>query len=259
MQCNSLLIKILVSAVLIANLSLASAVAHDFSKDDILSDFAHLKTSLVESHFAPFTSISEAQFEREYARLLSQINETRYNQKGAIDLFQQLLSTINNGHTELDFPAQAYLDYANQGGTVFPLELAFENNRALVRKDYTKSQNSLIGAELMSINSLAIKDVLNEIYPYISAERLYLKHAKLELFSLPRYYWRVFGEQCDFDVTLRLQSGQIKQFKFPAIRAIAEFESVREEIFKSEPSSFFITIQHIFIWRTLAVMKRSLE
>ena len=78
----------------------------------------------------------------------------------ATSIFQRLISVVNNGHTEIDFPGQSYGEYAYAGGIVFPLELAFEDDKSLVRKNFSNNDLIKIGSEILSINGVAIrKDV----------------------------------------------------------------------------------------------------
>src|SRR5690606_12566963 len=110
-------------------------------------------------------------------------------------LFQRLTATGNVGHSEIDFPVQPYIAFAQEGGQVFPLELAFEDGVAYVRKVYTDNQSVGVGDQVLSIDGKAIKSIQEAIHPYLSAERPYFKNAKLEFWSFPRLYWSTFGEK----------------------------------------------------------------
>jgi len=95
----------------------------------------------------------------------------------ATSLLQALISKANNGHTEINFPVSSYFNYADNGGTLFPLDLAFENGKVLVRQNLTENTEIKIGAEVVSINNQSIHELLDGIFPFISAERRYFKLA----------------------------------------------------------------------------------
>ena len=46
-----------------------------------------------------------------------------------------VISKANNGHTEINFPGAAYGQYGSSGGTLFPLELAFEDGKGVFAVD----------------------------------------------------------------------------------------------------------------------------
>jgi hypothetical protein len=126
-----------------------------------------------------------------------------------------------------------YIAYAQSGGTLFPLEVAIEDGKALIRKNWSSNPEIKTGSELVSINGQSIESVFKEIYPQISAERLYFKHAQLENMSLPRFYWLAFGEVKYFEVQV-LQNGKLTTDHISAIKAIEDFEMKREDILKHE-------------------------
>ncbi|WP_189637730.1 S41 family peptidase [Thalassotalea sp. HSM 43] len=198
----------------------------------MLDDLSALRDSIRATHYDPFAYTSEATFEARYQQLAQSIVKPNYSLLETVNLYQSLISTIKNGHSELDFPVQPYLQYAENGGTIFPLEIAFEHDKPLVRKNYSSDQSIEIGAQIKSINGVAFADILEQIYPLISAERRYFKNSKLELFSFPRYFWRAFGETKHYVVELE-SNGVITSHRFDAVDVFSGFESIREEIIGS--------------------------
>lgn len=140
---------------------------------------------------------------------------------------------MNNGHTEIDFPAASYTTYAYGGGTLFPLEIAFENNKSLIRKNFSENPNLKIGSEIISINGVLMKDILAQIYPQVSAERTYFKNAKIEMISFPRLYWQVFGKQDQFQIKIR-SKGIIKTYSIKAVNLIEDYEMQRTEVLNAK-------------------------
>src|SRR5690606_30187641 len=108
-------------------------------------------------------------------------------------LFQKFTAIGNVGHSEVDFAATSYIAYAKKDGTLFPLELAFENGTAYVRKNFSGNKGVKPGDEMININTVPIKQLRERIHLYLSAERPYFKDAKIEFLSFPRLYWSVFG------------------------------------------------------------------
>ncbi|MFD2099255.1 S41 family peptidase [Flagellimonas iocasae] len=203
--------------------------AATFSKEDVLEDLKTLHESLKEAHYNVYAYISEKEFNDTYFQLRSNIEKDSLSAMETTTLFQQLISTVNNGHTEIDFPAQSYGVYAYAGGTIFPLEIAFENGKSLVRKNFSDDSSIAIGSEIISINGISMEDILAKIYPQVSAERPYFKNVKIELYSFPRYYWQVFGKQDDFVVEIRTDE-TVTTHTCKAVNLIEGYEMKRNEV-----------------------------
>ncbi|RZS93559.1 S41 family peptidase [Aquimarina brevivitae] len=227
------------SLLLLVIITLNSFGQQKFPKQGVLEDLLYLKTSLEKAHYNLYTYITEEAFNENYTKVRTSITQDSLTILETTSLLQAVISKANNGHTEIPFPGATYGAYANAGGTLFPLELAFENGKALIRKNLSTNDSLQIGSEVITINKRSINDILYQIYPLISAERRYFKLAKLELFSFPRYYWQAFGEQKFFDVEVK-ENGIVKKYKLDAVDAIKGFEIKRNEIFQLDREFGFI-------------------
>ena len=217
-------------AILILIVSITSnSIAQKFSKSDILYDLEFLKLSLEEAHINLYAYTTKEDFNKNYLEVKSTIKKDSFTTLEANKIFQNVVSKANNGHTRIPFPVQSYFEYAQNGGTIFPLEIAFENGKALIRKNWSKQKNIEIGSELKSINGKSIKKIIKEISQFVSAERHYFKLAQIENLSLPRYYWLVYGKQDKFEVEI-IQNNKIKKITLSAIGVIEDYEMKRSEI-----------------------------
>ncbi|MDC6405060.1 MULTISPECIES: S41 family peptidase [Maribacter] len=216
-----------------------SVLAQQFSKAQILSDLAYLKKSLKETHFNLYAYTTNEAFNRNYHKVRQNIKKDSFTSLDAKKIFQQVVSAVNNGHTRVPFPIPEYITYAQNGGTLFPLEVAIEDGNALVRKNWSSNTNITTGSELLSINGKHIKKVFEKVYPQISAERLYFKHAQLENLSLPRFYWLAYGEQQSYEVEI-LVDGQRLKYTLKPINTIEDFEMKRDDILKHDRHLSFL-------------------
>ena len=148
-------------------------------------------------------------------------------------IFQKVISAANNGHTEIDFPGARYIAYAYSGGTIFPIEIAFENEKCLVRKNFSNNQRIDLGSEIISINGESMKTILSKVYPLISAERDYLKQTKIEATSFPRLYWQLYGQQEVFEVELR-NGSRTEKHTINAVDLVEGYETKRTEILDAQ-------------------------
>ncbi len=205
---------------------------NQFSKAQVLEDLDYLKESLEETHYNLYAYTPREDFIRNFNEVRNSIDQDSLSLLEAVSLFQRVISKADNGHTEIDFPGQPYIEYAYGGGTVFPLELAFEGGRALVRKNWSGNDTIKSGSEVLGINGVSMAETLERIYPQVSAERPYFKHAKIELYSFPRFYWQVFGPRDSFEVAIRSGDG-VRNFQLPAVPALEGYEAKRTEILSS--------------------------
>lgn len=203
----------------------------EFSQKQVSNDLSFLYQSLTKTHYNAFAYVSQAQYEAKYQQLRQLVDlKKRWTLLEVTSLYQQLAAIIRNGHTEIDFPAEVYIAYAQAGGTVFPFEITFDIHRALITHNYSEKGEIKAGDELLAINGKSLDEVLDSIYPLISAERHYFKQTKLEALSFPRYYWQVYGEEKTFSVTVMDQDSNEQTLVVNATPVIHGFEMQREEV-----------------------------
>lgn len=116
-------------------LSAVPAVAQlssSFSRAEVIADLHTLQQSLENAHYNLYAYTTKQTFDSTYQAIESSIRQDSLSLLATINLFQGLVSTVNNGHSNLDFPIQSYGAYAYASGTIFPLELAFEDGKSWV-------------------------------------------------------------------------------------------------------------------------------
>ena len=208
--------------------SIAQRSEKKFGQNEIIEDLETLRISLEEAHYNLYAYVTEKSFNENFEKVKSSITKDSLSLLETTSLFQTVISKANNGHTEISFPIPSYFNYADHGGTLFPLDVAFENGKALIRQNLSNNPNIEIGAEVISINNLTINELLEDIFPLISAERRYFKLAKLELFSFSRYYWQAWGEQKTIEVKIRTGE-ETETYQLEPI-AVDDFNSRRNEL-----------------------------
>jgi len=200
-----------------------------FSRNQVLEDLEFLRTSLAETHYNLYAYTPKQEFDQNFDEVRTSVKKDSLSLLEATGLFQRVISKADNGHTEIIFPISSYIAYAQGGGTVFPLEVAFESGKALVRKNWSAIPKIAAGDEILSIDGRSMEDILATIGPHISAERPYFKKAKIEFYSLPRLYWQVYGPQDSFVVKIQNTKG-IEEISLQAVEAIDGYETKREDI-----------------------------
>ncbi len=224
---------------LFSQYSLAQQFEKNFGQNNIIEDLDYLTNSLKDAHYNLYAYTSEEDFSKNYQNVKKSITKDSVTLLQATTIFQKVISAANNGHTEIDFPGASYGTYAYSAGTIFPLEIAFENNKSLIRKNFSNNSDIKIGSEIISINGVLMKDILAEIYPQVSAERKYFKNAKIEAYSFPRFYWQVFGKQDNFQIEIH-SNGTVKKLSIKAVNLIEGYEMKRTEVLNAKMKLKFI-------------------
>ncbi|MCI5084172.1 MAG: S41 family peptidase [Saprospiraceae bacterium] len=229
----------------LCGLSLPVSSQNKFSKKEVSEDLDYLCNSLKEAHYNVYAYVSEEKFKSTYHELKSALKQDSFSLLEATNQLQRLAAAVNNAHTLIDFPVSSYRTYAQNGGTVFPLEIAIENNKCLVRKNFSENASIQIGSELIRINGKAIADILAKIYPQIAAERPYFKNAQVEGYSFPRLYWQVFGEKATFEVQIR-ENGALVSYSLQAVPLIEDYEMKRTEVINAQMDlQFFDAVAYL--------------
>ncbi|WP_347220140.1 S41 family peptidase [Chryseobacterium sp.] len=195
------------------------------SKKDVEDDLAYLYHSLQEAHYNLYAYKNKSSYDSLYQSLKSEIKDSM-SMLETISTYQNLVSFADTGHCEIDFPAGSYIEYAKTGGTVFPIELAFENKKTFIRKNFSTNHQVGNGDQLISIDGIPIDDVLKEISPLISAERLYFKHSKIEFWSFPRLWFQKYGEKESWNLKIQTKNNLIINTQVRAI-TVMEYEEKR--------------------------------
>lgn len=204
----------------------------EFSKEEVLKDLDTLKALLEKSHYNLYAYTPKKEFDLNFDEVKNSVEKDSISFKEAVGIFQRVISKANTGHAEIDFPAKSYIDFVQKDGRIFPLEIALEDGKAYIRKNYSDDQDIRSGSEVLEINNAKIDDILKLMYPHISAERPYLKKAKIEFWSFPRLYWQIFGEEENFSVLVK-ENDQIKEYRLQAVAALEDYEYKRKDILSS--------------------------
>ena len=217
-----------------------------FTKNQILEDLSYLKTALLEAQYDIYESVSETAFEKGFTKIKNQIIKDSLSILEATNTLQQLPVLVNNGHTCINFPGAEYMKYASSDkATIFPLELAFEGDKALIRKNWSNDTGINIGDEILSINGVSIKEILNSIYRQVSGERKMMKNVKIEMYSFPRYYWQIFGQVNNFEIQIKCK-GAIKKHSLNSIHVMSEYEDKRSELLNVKMDlKFYNTVAYL--------------
>ena len=178
-----------------------------FSAQSVKEDLKFLYETLDKSHFNLYANTPKEIFDKEYYRCMNSIRDSMTMLQ--IDrLFLQFVALSHEGHCSIDLPFDSYGPFLQNGGTLFPLNIYFKNDRVFVLDNFSSDSSIIAGDEIVSINRKPIKEVMENIYRYLPGDNDYFKNATIEAISFPRVLWIVNDEIKNFETGLKKQNGK---------------------------------------------------
>ena len=217
---------VLIIIFFFSNVSFGQSTPAKLSSEDVRKDLEYLYQSLQATHYDLYAFQSKEKYDSLFEQLMSDLTAEPLTLLEATSLYQKLISFANTGHGEIDFPAGPYREYAFAGGTVFPLELAFENGKVFVRKNFSSNKQLSVGDELLSIDNKPINEIKRQLYPFVSAERDYFKDAKIEFWSFPRLFFQLNGKKDSWQIQIKNNKNETVNLEISSISVI-DYETGR--------------------------------
>jgi hypothetical protein len=179
------------------------------------ADLTALYKGLKSAHYDLYVNRSRQDYDARFKETMAAIDAplSRYQLYLAL---QKFTAYGNVAHARIDFPAQVYGSFRENGGKAFPIYPRIVAGRAYVGEDYSGSDDIAPGDEILSLDGVPMSEWLNRTASYISADTPYIAHSLLES-SFPMYLWVEVGERERFTISIRKSSGQEQQVGIPAL------------------------------------------
>ncbi|MFN5621470.1 MAG: S41 family peptidase [Flavobacteriales bacterium] len=140
-----------------------------YFKSDLQADLEALKKELMQSHPDPFAFTAESYFNKVFEASGYAIDE-RTTLRDYSLIVANLLNTLRDSHTSIDYSQLQYLQMAD-GGYFLPLQVERVSNgrqRFYVKGDW---ENKITrGSELLSINSVSVESMFKHAMSYACIE-----------------------------------------------------------------------------------------
>ncbi|SEH12986.1 Peptidase family S41 [Sphingopyxis sp. YR583] len=176
--------------------------------ETVRSDFAYLYDTLQEAHYDLYAHRPKAEYDDYYRTLLATIEGPMDPTATAI-LFQKFVAYGRIGHARINAPIAAFVTHLQSGGTFLPIFIRVDGDRVTLTE--TADQNGVLraGTEILAINGVPIRELLDQLSAYVSAERPYMAHAQMEE-SFHALLWLDRGAVSAVTVTARLADKTVR-------------------------------------------------
>lgn len=184
------------------------------ASDIVRSDLKLLYETLQEAHFDLYAHRSKADYDRLYETLLATVHRPMTSIE-VTAMFQKFVAYGRIGHARVDAPLIAFVAHLQGGGTVIPLFIRVDGSRVLLTEPAEESGALRAGTEIVAIDGKPVRDVIEHLSGYVSAERPYMVHAQMEE-SFPALLWLDRGQIASVKVTA-LVEGQPLTITVPSV------------------------------------------
>jgi hypothetical protein len=220
-------------------------LSRSFSRQEITQDIDFLVQTIQDVHINPFTRTSEAEFRRAIEELEAGIEEP-LTRTGLYRKLAPTVAMLEDGHTTVSLLSEEINDHARNDGPWFPLSLSISDSATTVVDNYSSEPSIAPGSRLVSINGLAIEEIVHNLTGYISSGSYSHRLATVEE-SFLFYLWLAYEWEDRFDIafapagTEETLSHTVEGITYSEIRQRRDESAVQQDeqpfAFLSEPET----------------------
>lgn len=193
-----------------------------YSAKEVKTDLEYLKDAMEASNYNFYALTTKEIMDSVYTKIMNSINDSLSSIQ-VFRLFQPYVALAGMSHCFMDYPWKEYKQYKEQGGSIFPLRLFFNNGKVLIRANFSSNIQIEKNDEILMINGRPIQKLLDEMHRYISGPTKYFKNSQIEQKEFTRLFWFFFGPRETFALKIRKVDGQEMDVKLTSISG-NEFE-----------------------------------
>jgi hypothetical protein len=186
-----------------------------FSPDAAQADLIALYQGLQSAHYDLYSNRSKAEYDALFDETLRSLDAPLTR----LELWQRLQGFTafgNVAHARIDFPADIYSAFRENGGKAFPIYLRIVDGRAYVGENFSGTDAVSPGDEILAIDDVPMSEWLARTARYLSADTPYIAHSQLES-AFPMYLWLELGERESYVLKLRKNNNRAMDIKIPGL------------------------------------------
>lgn len=209
-----------------------------FSKSEILDDIEYMQNTLEEVHPNLYFSKTEDSAKEE----LKKIKNSLPDKLSRMELYFHIapyLSSFKDGHTSISVPHEEYVKSDEVGSVRFPFGVDCSRGKVILKFTVLEEFQEFVGRRLISINGVAIGEILEKMTSMISGESLSFKYNYLfMLFSKLLFVLGYSSEKYVLEVT---GNTSIEEIAVPGItRAQSKIDSEKNKSGAAQKNNYKI-------------------
>ena len=204
-----------------------SVMTRVFTREELIQDVDFLFRRLQELHPDLASRLSKADSDALRKSLIEQVDRPM-SRREFYRVIGAATEKFRDGHAGVFHPYPEFDQFAEAGGLVFPMTVSATREGVFVKRDYSASGALPPGARLISINGVAMPDMLALMSRYTRGESPVLRE-QIAATSLSTLLWHFYDFNKDFEVAYELD-GTVRK---AAVKGIAD-EDFKEKIEESD-------------------------
>jgi len=172
-----------------------------FSKQELISDFEYLYSSMENNHPDLFFHLSESDYQNHKIKVLNSIQDSMSIENFYLQI-APFVSSIKDGHTNINTPITSRVQYMDKGGLAFPLRVNISDDRLFVSVDLSIEQNIPVGVELLSINDTPVSEILQQMFELKGSET----NNEIKYWEICNYFstllWYIYRFENDYNLLI---------------------------------------------------------
>lgn len=186
---------------LILLLSTYTQAQFPLSVKEMKEDFTVFKNSILEIHPGLYWYADSLEIEQRFLKIENAIND-EMELKDFYILLQEFYANIRCGHSWMSMPWK-WRKSVDEGPYRIPINFYLEEYRIIAMRDLTDDKSVGEGAEILTINGVKSKEILNTLLPYAPTDG-YAKPRQTNIIfgNFSRYFQAVYGMDSIFEIQL---------------------------------------------------------
>ena len=232
--------SILLAFFLLFSVNVVNGQTKKFTQQEIREDLDYLHAQLLETH--PIISIyhTKKEFQDFFAKIEIP-NEVTENE--AYQILASTSSIIKDGHT-LFYPSAKRIDYNKEHLLFFPFSIFWDGTNLFVRNNFSNINDDIEGLAIQSINGIKSTELIGDMLSKMMRDGDNLNYP---IWVLNKYFFEYYsffyGCPNEFDLNLKTESGDSKDFKVKAIPR-AELLKKTNALKTGNEKAIFLALDH---------------
>jgi hypothetical protein len=206
----------------------------------VRSDLATLYRTLREAHFDLYAHRPESDYDRLYASMMASIHGPM-TPVAVATMFQKFVAYGRIGHARIDQPVVDFVHYLGGGGKLLPVFVRVDGGKVLLTEAAEPTGTLRAGTEITAIGGVPIRQMLDRLGAYVSAERPYMAYALMEE-SFPALLWMDRGPIASILVTANI-AGKSTVVRVDAV-TLAQRKALRAKFPSPQLATDFATREY---------------
>lgn len=173
----------------------------------VKEDLKYLKEKITKIHPLFVDDKFYTEWKNQYDKIYSEIEDSLTFNESYI-IFSSLLSKLNDGHSNLLFPYSERVKYMKNGGVTMPFTIQIIGNKIYIDKCFVENnRDSIIGAEVISINDITTKTMLSDLKVFYGAKSKSIINHNIEKY-FGAYFWTFYNVFNHYSVIVKKENRQ---------------------------------------------------